>query len=45
MIPQVASVAETVAAAEGGVDAMIAQGVEAGRHVLGTTSLSVVLPP
>ena len=44
VIPQVASVAEAVAAAEGGVDAIIAQGVEAGGHVLGTTSLSVVLP-
>jgi nitronate monooxygenase len=44
VIPQVASVAEAVAAAEAGVDAVIAQGVEAGGHVLGTTSLSVVLP-
>ena len=44
VIPQVASVAEAVVAAEGGVDAMIAQGVEAGGHVLGTTSLSVLLP-
>jgi len=44
VIPQVASVAEAVAAAEGGVDAMIAPGVEAGGHVLGTTSLSVLLP-
>ena len=44
VIPQVASVTEAVAAAESGVDAMIAQGVEAGGHVLGTTSLSVVLP-
>src|SRR5215472_1378006 len=43
VIPQVASVAEAVVAAESGVDAMIAQGVEAGGHVLGTTSLSVVL--
>ena len=44
VIPQVASVAEAVAAAEGGADAVIAQGVEAGGHVLGKTSLSVVLP-
>jgi len=44
VIPQVASVAEAVAAAEGGVDAVIAQGVEAGGHVLGITSLSVVVP-
>ena len=44
VIPQVASVAEAAAAAEAGVDAVIAQGVEAGGHVLGTTSLSIVLP-
>ena len=44
VIPQVASVTEAVAAAESGVDAMIAQGVEAGGHVLGTTSLSVLVP-
>src|SRR5215469_7606570 len=44
VVPQVASVAEAVAAVEGGVDAIIAQGVEAGGHVLGTTSLSVVVP-
>ena len=44
VIPQVASVTEAVAAAEGGADAIIAQGVEAGGHVLGTTSLSVLLP-
>ena len=44
VIPQVASVTEGVAAAESGVDAMIAQGVEAGGHVLGTTSLSVLVP-
>jgi len=44
VIPQVASVAEAVAAAEAGVDAVIAQGMEAGGHVLGTTSLSIVLP-
>ena len=44
VIPQVASVAEAVAAAEAGADAVIAQAVEAGGHVLGTTSLSVVVP-
>lgn len=44
VIPQVASVADAVDAAEAGVDAVIAQGVEAGGHVLGTTSLAVVLP-
>jgi NAD(P)H-dependent flavin oxidoreductase YrpB (nitropropane dioxygenase family) len=41
---QVGSVAEAVAAAEAGVDAVIAQGVEAGGHVRGTTALSVLLP-
>src|SRR5215469_11664620 len=44
VVPQVASVAEAVAAVEGGVDAIISQGVEAGGHVLGTSSLSVVVP-
>jgi nitronate monooxygenase len=44
IVPQVASVAEAVMAAEAGADAVIAQGVEAGGHVLGTTSLAVVLP-
>jgi nitronate monooxygenase len=41
---QVGSVAEAKAAAAAGVDAVIAQGVEAGGHVKGTTSLSVLLP-
>jgi NAD(P)H-dependent flavin oxidoreductase YrpB (nitropropane dioxygenase family) len=41
---QVGSVEEAVTAAEAGVDAMIAQGVEAGGHVRGTTSLSVLVP-
>jgi nitronate monooxygenase len=41
---QVGSVAEAQAAATAGVDAVIAQGVEAGGHVKGTTSLSVLLP-
>lgn len=41
---QVGSVAEAQAAAAAGVDAVIAQGVEAGGHVKGTTSLSVLLP-
>ena len=44
VVPQVTSVAEAVAAAEAGVDAVIAQGVEAGGHVLGTTSLAVIVP-
>lgn len=44
VIPQVTSVAEAVAAAEAGADAVITQGVEAGGHVLGTTSLAVLLP-
>jgi nitronate monooxygenase len=41
---QVGSVGEAVAGAAAGVDAIIAQGVEAGGHVKGTTSLSVLLP-
>ena len=41
---QVGSVSEAVAAATVGVDAIIAQGVEAGGHVKGTTSLTVLLP-
>lgn len=41
---QVGSVGEAVAAAEAGVDAVIAQGVEAGGHVRGTTSLMALLP-
>jgi nitronate monooxygenase len=41
---QVGSVDEAVAAAQAGVDAVIAQGFEAGGHVKGTTSLTVLLP-
>lgn len=41
---QVGSVAEAKAAAEAGVDAIIAQGVEAGGHVKSTISLSTLLP-
>ena len=41
---QVGSVDEAVAAADAGVDAIIAQGVEAGGHVKSTTSLSTLLP-
>ncbi|HET7467364.1 MAG TPA: nitronate monooxygenase, partial [Candidatus Dormibacteraeota bacterium] len=41
---QTGSVAEAVRAAEAGVDAVIAQGVEAGGHVRATESLWVVLP-
>jgi nitronate monooxygenase len=41
---QVGSVAEATAAAEAGVDAIIAQGVEAGGHVKSTTSLSAMVP-
>ncbi len=44
VIPQIGSVEEAVAAAEAGVDAVIAQGVEAGGHVRSTTVLSVLLP-
>jgi nitronate monooxygenase/enoyl-[acyl-carrier protein] reductase II len=43
-LAQVGSVDEAVAAAAAGVDAVIAQGVEAGGHVRGTTSLSTLLP-
>jgi len=41
---QVGSVAEAQAAAAAGVDAVIAQGVEAGGHVRGTTSIWELLP-
>lgn len=41
---QVGSVDEAKAAAEAGVDAIIAQGVEAGGHVKSRTSLSTLLP-
>jgi NAD(P)H-dependent flavin oxidoreductase YrpB (nitropropane dioxygenase family) len=41
---QVGSVDEAKAAADAGVDAIIAQGVEAGGHVKGTVSLSALLP-
>lgn len=41
---QVGSVEEAKAAAEVGVDAIIAQGVEAGGHVKSTTSLSTIVP-
>src|SRR5215470_1779576 len=41
---QVGSVEEARAAAEAGVDAIIAQGVEAGGHVKSTTSLSTIVP-
>src|SRR5438309_5972466 len=41
---QVGSVDEARAAAAAGVDFVIAQGVEAGGHVRGTTALSVLVP-
>lgn len=41
---QVGSVAEAKAAAAAGVDVVIAQGVEAGGHVKGTTSIWELLP-
>ena len=41
---QVGSVQEATAAANAGVDFVIAQGVEAGGHVRGTTALSVLVP-
>jgi NAD(P)H-dependent flavin oxidoreductase YrpB (nitropropane dioxygenase family) len=41
---QVGSVAEAKAAAAAGVDAIVAQGFEAGGHVRGTTSLATLVP-
>jgi nitronate monooxygenase len=41
---QVGSVAEAEAAVAAGVDAVIAQGIEAGGHVRGTTSIWELLP-
>lgn len=41
---QVGSVAEAQAAAAAGVDAIIAQGMEAGGHVKSTTALSTLVP-
>lgn len=41
---QVGSVEEAQAAVDAGVDAIIAQGVEAGGHVKSTTSLSSIVP-
>lgn len=41
---QVGSVAQAREAVAAGADAIIAQGVEAGGHVRGTTALSVLLP-
>ena len=41
---QVGSVEEAVAAADAGVDAIIAQGIEAGGHVKSTTALSTIVP-
>jgi NAD(P)H-dependent flavin oxidoreductase YrpB (nitropropane dioxygenase family) len=41
---QVGSVDEAEAAAEAGVDAIIAQGIEAGGHVRGSTSIWELLP-
>ncbi|GAA4882299.1 NAD(P)H-dependent flavin oxidoreductase [Actinomycetospora straminea] len=44
VVAQVGSAEEATAAAEAGVDAVMIQGVEAGGHVRGVESLSVVLP-
>jgi NAD(P)H-dependent flavin oxidoreductase YrpB (nitropropane dioxygenase family) len=44
VVAQVGSLAEAEAAARAGADAVIAQGVEAGGHVRGTTALSALLP-
>jgi nitronate monooxygenase len=41
---QVGSVDEARAAADAGVDAIIAQGTEAGGHVKGATALSILVP-
>ncbi len=41
---QVGGVDEAVAAAEAGVDGIIAQGLEAGGHVKSTTALSTIVP-
>ena len=44
VVVQVGSVAEAAAAAEADVDVIVAQGVEAGGHVRGTTPLFALLP-
>jgi NAD(P)H-dependent flavin oxidoreductase YrpB (nitropropane dioxygenase family) len=44
VLVQVGSVAEAEAATAAGVDAVIAQGIEAGGHVRGTTSIWELLP-
>jgi NAD(P)H-dependent flavin oxidoreductase YrpB (nitropropane dioxygenase family) len=44
VLVQVGSVAEAEAAADAGVDAVIAQGIEAGGHVRGKTSIWELLP-
>jgi len=44
VLHQVASVAEAMKAAEAGVDAIIAQGVEAGGHVQGLVGLMTLVP-
>lgn len=44
LMVQVGSVAEARAGADAGVDAVIAQGVEAGGHVRGTTSVWELIP-
>jgi nitronate monooxygenase len=44
IVIQIGSVAEAVVAAEAGVDAVIAQGLEAGGHVRSTTALSTLVP-
>ena len=43
VLVQAGSVAEAVAGAQAGCDAVIAQGVEAGGHVQGTTALSTLI--
>ena len=43
MLVQAGSVAEAMAGAQAGCDAVIAQGVEAGGHVQGTTALRTLI--
>ncbi|MEO8291068.1 MAG: nitronate monooxygenase [Gaiellaceae bacterium] len=44
VLMQIGSVPEAEAAAEAGVDALVAQGLEAGGHVRGTTSIWELVP-
>jgi NAD(P)H-dependent flavin oxidoreductase YrpB (nitropropane dioxygenase family) len=44
VLMQEGSVGEAMAAAEAGVDSLMTQGIEAGNHVRGTTSIWEMLP-